>query len=428
MKRWIAAGLVLVLGATVVAAYLTWRRDEHYRMLIADGDRAADVDDTFGAIEAFSGAIALRPGSMLAWLKRGEIYLRRGDHRSALRDLRRAVSLDPTAPRSLELLGDTYLALERYARAVSEYEHYLALDDRDPRVLYKLGLARLNEGRPDAAVAALNRAIRLDDRSPEPHYLLGVCFGLQRRGGEAIRALERAVALAPAMVAAREVLADRYGEAGRTQDEVRQLEALTALDPTRAGRHVAVADAWARIGRFDLAVTTLVRATERFPDEPDLLVALGRVWLRVAGAGDDHVALSKALEALRRAVAQSPSGAALALFGRAQLLAGDHVGAIRSLLVATSSLPVDPRALADLAHAAERLGRFTLARNALVQEAALLGDAAPARDRADRASRIAALALRLGERAQALAWLARAQTAMPDDRTIAARIDRLKRQ
>ena len=72
------------------------------------GDAALRDDQTFAAIEAYSGAIALRPDSMLAYLRRGETYQRRGDRGDLerARDFRTAAALDPTATRPLEALGD----------------------------------------------------------------------------------------------------------------------------------------------------------------------------------------------------------------------------------------------------------------------------------------------------------------------------------
>lgn len=379
MTRWILLLTLFVVAAGTVVGYTAWRRDGQYRTLITSGDRAAAEQDSFGAIEAFSGAIALRPSSMLAWLKRGEVYLRRGDYRSALRDLRQAVLLDPAALRPLELLGDTQAALERPGRAAELYQAYLRVDDRDARVLYKLALAQVYEGKLDAAVTALESAVRLDDQAPEVHYLMGVSLAKLGRVREAIAALQKAVALSPARLDVRTALAEQYRRAGRGNDEVRQLEAVAALAPSEYLRQVAVADAWVRIGQPDQAATTLIDAIDRFPDEPALLVALGRVWLGAAETTGDRIALSKALVALRQATGRLPTSPGLGLFGRAQLLSGDVTGAFRSLQQAAALLPVEPRTLADLASAADRLGRTAAARNARVRYAALTMPVAPAR-------------------------------------------------
>jgi tetratricopeptide (TPR) repeat protein len=92
---------VLALSAVAVAlAYQAAARERDYRAQLTNGDTALRDDQTFGAIEAYSGAIALRPDSTLAHLRRGETYRRLSDFDAAARDLRAAADLDPSATRS----------------------------------------------------------------------------------------------------------------------------------------------------------------------------------------------------------------------------------------------------------------------------------------------------------------------------------------
>src|SRR3954468_9190736 len=107
MNRVVVA--TVAVAALVGATVLGWfevRQARDFRRLLAVGDAALARDQTSAAIEAYSGAIALRRDSMLGRLKRGDASRRRGEHRPALRDLEQAAALDPTAPRPIELLGD----------------------------------------------------------------------------------------------------------------------------------------------------------------------------------------------------------------------------------------------------------------------------------------------------------------------------------
>jgi len=217
--------LVILLAAVVglggIVAWTAVSRDREYRRLIAAGDAALAGDQAFQAIEAFSGAIALNHDSMLAYLRRGETYRRLGDLKAALRDLRRASELDPTATRPLERLGDVLAAQERHARAAERYEAYVRIDDRSPRVLYKLGLARFQAGEAKAAVPALRQAVRLDDRFSEAWYLLGLCLQDQRQTNDAAFAFQRAAQVAPGFAEPREALAALYRRIGtRSGDKV----------------------------------------------------------------------------------------------------------------------------------------------------------------------------------------------------------------
>ncbi len=365
---------VMALAGSLAFVWLDARQQREYRRLLADGDDAVTRGQTLEAIEAFSGALTLKPDSMIARLMRGETYRQRGEFSSAVRDLTEAAALDPTAPRPLELLGDAHAAMGQHAAAAADYERSLRLDDRAPRVVYKLGLARYRNGTIPEAIDALRRAVSLDDRLPQAHYLLGVCLRDRRPREQAERELLRAVELEPTLAAAREELVTLYTTSGRQRQAIEQLEALSALEPARPERLVSVGLAYARLGRHDAAVLTLGRAAERHPDSAIVYTALGRVWLEEAETQPDRVALSKAIEALAP-IAEQPDATseALTMYGRALLLSGSTVTAERVLRRATEQFPVEPVAFLHLATAAKRLGHAALAQEAEEKHAALVG-------------------------------------------------------
>ena len=408
MKRTAIVALIVAAGLLGVLAWQGLARQREYSRLIADGDRALAAGQTFLAVESFSGAITLRRDSMIAYLKRGETYRNRGEFGQALRDLRKAAELDPTATKPLELLGDLNASLGRYARAAESYEAYLRQDDRSPRVLYKLGLARHRLGHPLAAIVPLRQALAIDERFAAGHYLLGLCLRAADQPAAGVEALERAVQIEPGLSAAREELAEAYSATHRDKEATNQLEALAALEPNRPERQLALGLAYGRGGRSDLAVITLRRVAEDHPENPLVYVALGRVWLEAAEAQRDRVALKKALEALEVVVRRSPPGSeALLLLGRAQLLAGEPAAAERTLKQATAQFPIEPAALLQLASVAERAGHLGTARDALVRYTAISGDGIPP---PERAIHLGDLSMRLNEPAAAVGWYLKAST------------------
>src|SRR5687768_2643684 len=288
MKRMFAAALLLAGAAVVVAlAYQAAATDRSYRAYLGEGAVALADDQTFGAIEAYSGAIALRPDSMLAHLRRGEAYQHRNELEAATRDFRRAADLDPSATRPLEALGDVLYQRGRYQRSAEMYERRLAVDSLSTRVSLKLAIARYRAGQIDRALAAAREAVRLDENLADAHYLIGLCLRERQQPAEAVAALEKAAAISPALVPAREELAELYAALGRARPE----------------RQVAVGLAQARAGQEELAVLTLGHALDRTPGHPLIYGALGQVWLRQAVSRSGSVALGKALEALERASA-----------------------------------------------------------------------------------------------------------------------------
>jgi len=426
MKRAIFAVFVVIATAVVAAfAYQTAARQRDYRTLLRRGDAALSDDQTFGAIEAYSGAIALRPDSMLAYLRRGETYQRRGDRGdldAAARDLRKAAALDPTATRPLEELGDVLYQLQRYDRAADAFAACLKVDDRSARVSHKLALAQYRAGNVDGAIAAVTQALRLDDRLAEAHYLLGVCLREQWRITEAVPALVKAIDLSPGLIAAREELAGVYEDLGQHADELEQLQMLAGLDRDHVERHVAVGLAHARAGHWDLAVLTLGNALERNPEEPLIYRALGQVWLE--RPRDDRTYLSKARQALEHVVAsRGATSEVLALYGRALLQDGDIDGAERTLQLATSRFPIDPNAFLLYAETAERQNHIDAARAALIRYGSVVSREA---DFPARAAHIAALSLRMNDTDTAIRWLDRAASANPADTRLLAQLASLR--
>ena len=75
----VGALLVAAVAAGLLLAGMEVVRERRYQQFLENGDRALASDQAFAAIEAYSGAIALKDDSMIAFLKRGEAYRRRGE-------------------------------------------------------------------------------------------------------------------------------------------------------------------------------------------------------------------------------------------------------------------------------------------------------------------------------------------------------------
>jgi len=371
-------------------------RDRDYRTQLNRGDAALRADQVVPAIEAYSGAVTLRPDSMLARLRRGEAYQRRGDLDAALRDFRDAANLDAAATRPREELGDVLYKLQRYQRAVEAYESVLAIDDRLAAVDYKLALSRYRTGDMPGTIAALGRSVQGRDATAEMHYLLGLAYRDSGRAADAQQAFEKAIALSPGLIAAREELADLYSAHPKRADQLDQLQLLAGLDRNRVEREVVVALAQAKAGRTEPAVITLGTALERTPDDPRIYQALGQIWLQDAESRNDRLALKKALEALERAATgTNATSETLTLLGRALLDDGQADRAEQVLQTATARFPVDPPAFFYYAAAAERLKHYAAARQALLDLSALQGDDA---DAPARTARIELLSKRMTTR------------------------------
>lgn len=398
MRKTLALVAVVALAATGALFIQRLNQAEHYRRLLAEGEVALSRGQTYVAIEAFSGALALRPASMVAFYRRGEAYAAEAQDERAILDLQAARRLAPDAPEPLEALGRLFdrqgnpaEAAEWFAQAADR------LKDADPELLYTLALARYRAGSPATARDPLRRALARDDSMAEAHYLLGLVYRDAQQPDEAMASLERAVRLAPSLLAAREELADLYRERGQLADEARELGALASLDQ-QLNRQIALALAHMRAGRYTEALDAIKRPDASAANDSRVALTTGRIYLARAERTGDRASVTLAQASLERALggtARRSEG--LALFGRALFLAGNYAGAERVLHEATATTPIDAEAFAFLADAAERVAHPDVARDALLGLDALEGDTVSAEVRAARARRIGSLAVAAGD-------------------------------
>jgi tetratricopeptide (TPR) repeat protein len=354
MRRIILTIFVLLGGMASLFIYSGIKQEQEFQQLMTEGDQALKNNETLLAIESYSGALALKPDSMVVFLKRGETYQRHGDLTTATRDLLMAEQLDPTETRAHELLGDVSYDLQYYDDAIEHYSKYVQLDDGNPRVLYKLALAHERTGRFQEAIPLLRLAIELDSQFPEAHYLLGLFLLEQDSLEEASASLRYAVELSPGFLKAREALAFAHRTVGDRREEFRQLDALAALDQNRPLRYVTRALALARAGQTQLAILALGRAAEEHPDQLEIYSAIGKVWLEIAETNNDNGALIKALEALLLLPTTNASSLDLTLLGRAHHLNGDTESAKISFRQATERFPLEIQAFIHLAELEEQ--------------------------------------------------------------------------
>jgi tetratricopeptide (TPR) repeat protein len=407
VKRGLAiAGLVVVVAIGVLLVdHATGER--RYTRLLQTGQAALDAGNSYAAVEAFTGALTLRPTSMVAFYRRGEAYRLQHRDDQAIRDFRTASRLAPEAPQPLITLGEMYESADPAEAALLYGQAAAQLKSDDPALLYKLAVARYRAGLPAEALDPLRRIVARNDSLPEAQYLLGVAYRDTQQPDQAVRALEHAVKLSPSLTAAREELADLYRERGMFVEEMNQLQALALLDDL-GSRTVSIALAEARQGQVPAALGALVEKAERSPADAQMQLTFGRIYLARAEQTADRLSIARALDALERALADtSRRSEALALFGRALWLSRDAEGSERILREAVATSPVDPEAFGYLADVAEQLSQYEEARDALKTLDVLQGDTAPAPVRAVRAQRLASLSLRVNDFPTAIDYLSR---------------------
>jgi TolB-like protein/cytochrome c-type biogenesis protein CcmH/NrfG len=96
------------------------------------------------ALRELDRAIELQPSSSDSWNFRASIHRRRDEWQRALNEFERAAELDPRDPGNPHDIGDTYAELRRWSDAERAFARALALDPHHIGTVYDLSLTYIN--------------------------------------------------------------------------------------------------------------------------------------------------------------------------------------------------------------------------------------------------------------------------------------------
>jgi tetratricopeptide (TPR) repeat protein len=201
----------------------------------------ASVSRDHAAAAAFAAsALAANPDSVEALL--ASSYVRqaapqrsRNAHAAAVRDVQRALDLDPTSGLASARLAEVYLAGENFTASAAAARAAAGAAPDSSAAFTILGFALYGEGKLDEALATFEHAIELESMAPQAWHGAALVLWQQRRRDEARESAEIALILDPANVDTRSTLAKIYVAEALvvlSGDQLALAERLNPEDPT----------------------------------------------------------------------------------------------------------------------------------------------------------------------------------------------------
>ena len=150
------------------------------------------TDDDEGAVAAFHEAIRIRPDYADAHANLGAALIP-ADGEQAIRELEKAVALEPTSVKAQFNLATAYGASPKYgpAKELELLRKVIAISPGFARAHLALGKALLQDGKLPEAIPELQQAARLDPQSGEAHYQMGLALSRAGRKEEAAAELRQ---------------------------------------------------------------------------------------------------------------------------------------------------------------------------------------------------------------------------------------------
>lgn len=127
-------------------------------------------------LSEFFSTIRPRPGNPDSHYLLAGYYQQRRQHREAIAEFKKAISIDPKYVKAYNGLGVSYDLLGEFSNAIASYEAGLALDPGQAYLHNNLGYSYLMQERPNQAISAFQKAVSLGLGEPRFHNNLASAY------------------------------------------------------------------------------------------------------------------------------------------------------------------------------------------------------------------------------------------------------------
>jgi tetratricopeptide (TPR) repeat protein len=203
---------------------------------------------------------------------RGAADLQRNDKDEALKEMKRAVALDPQSAAAHQLLGQAYMlqgTYEMIGEAKAEFVQALALDSNLVWARFYLARLYLDQGLPQKAKDQLEAALKM---RPDVPHLLSLLGEANRKLGNVDLSIElnrKALAIDPSFFVAHYYLGLAYTDLKRQEDAISELEAAVKAGYPAAEIYLALGTAYFDRGNWERAYDLFQQAVVAAPARPE---------------------------------------------------------------------------------------------------------------------------------------------------------------
>jgi tetratricopeptide (TPR) repeat protein len=124
----------------------------------------------------FFSTIRPRPGNPDSHYLLAGYYQQRGQHREAIAEFKKVISIDPRYVEAYNGLGVSYDLLGQFGNALLSYETAISLDSSQAYLYNNLGYSWLMQENPDRAISAFQKAISLKPEELRFHNNLACAY------------------------------------------------------------------------------------------------------------------------------------------------------------------------------------------------------------------------------------------------------------
>ena len=186
-------------------------------------------------VNSSNPAFANVPAAAIDLYQKGVAAAQKGNAKTAVELLNKAVIASPGFSLAQNELGLQYLKLSQWDKAAETFEALLKVRATDATTQLNLGIALYNQNKLDQAEMHLREAIKLKSNGPSAHYYLGMALLKTKRYEEAEKELQLTVSNGGENIAlVHKYLGGLYMGSHQNAAAADELEKYLSLDPKAA--------------------------------------------------------------------------------------------------------------------------------------------------------------------------------------------------
>jgi Flp pilus assembly protein TadD len=186
-------------------------------------------------VNSSNPAFANVPPAAIDLYQKGLAAAQKGNAKSAVELLDKAVVAYPGFTLALNELGIQYLKLSQWDKAAESFEGLVKRNPNDATTQLNLGIALYNQNKVDQAETHLREALKLKSTGPSAHYYLGMALLKTKRYEEAQKELQLTISNGGENIAlVHKYLGGLYLSAHQNAAAADELEKYLSLDPKAA--------------------------------------------------------------------------------------------------------------------------------------------------------------------------------------------------
>ncbi|UCH11340.1 MAG: tetratricopeptide repeat protein [Fidelibacterota bacterium] len=210
--------------------------------------------------------------------QKGNLLVNEGKLEEAINEYLAALELDPTGAAYHANLGDVYRKLQQPGDAAEHYQLAVEYDPENDSYHYRLAGVYYDQGDFDLAIEEYEKAVEFNDKNPVYHGGLGDAYRQEGRLDEAAGAYARAIELDESNASYHARLADIYQRQGDLEGAVTEYSEAIRLYDDNPAYHYGLAQAYRAQNKLQEALQSYQAAIQRNPEYGDAYCGLGLAY------------------------------------------------------------------------------------------------------------------------------------------------------